>query len=71
MYERQRIQGRDIRYILGRLRDRARDRDLASAVIEFRTNDGIHTSVVWDRGRKPLTSSASEGDLPLYHTPCT
>ncbi len=31
------------------------------------TNDGIPTFVVWDRGRKPLTNSAPEDDLPLYH----
>ncbi len=29
------------------------------------------TFVVWDRGRKPITNSAPEDDLPLYHIPCT
>ncbi len=35
------------------------------------TNDVIPTFVVWDRRRKPSTSSALDGDLPLHHTPCT
>jgi hypothetical protein len=36
-----------------------------------RDEDGIPTFVVWDRGRKPLTNSAPEDCLPLYHIPCT
>ncbi len=46
----------------------------AAAAVPDSTNDGpygIPTFVVWDRGRKPLTNSAPEDDLPLYHIPCT
>ena len=43
----------------------------AARFVPDSTNDGIPTFVVWDRGRKPLTNSAPEDDLPLYHIPCT
>ncbi len=42
----------------------------AARFVPDSTNDGIPTFVVWDRGRKPLTNSAPEDDLPLYHIPC-
>ncbi len=44
---------------------------MTMTVISDHFNDGIPTFVVWDRGRKPLTNSAPEDDLPLYHIPCT
>ncbi len=43
----------------------------AARFVPDSTNNGIPTFVVWDRGRKPLTNSAPEHDLPLYHIPCT
>jgi hypothetical protein len=43
----------------------------AARFVPDSTNDGIPTFIVWDRGRKPLTNSAPEDDLPLYHIPCT
>jgi hypothetical protein len=39
----------------------------AARFVPDSTNDGIPTFVVWDRDRRPVASSALEGDLPLYH----